>query len=590
MPLSLSERAARTVQSEIRAMSLECDKVKGINLAQGVCDTEVPEAVRAGAKEAIDGGINSYTRAEGLAPLRHAIAAKMRSFNDFECDPETEVIVHSGSTGSFYATCLALLNPGDEVILFEPYYGYHLNTLQAVGAVPVYVTLQAPDWMFSPQDLERVVSLKTRAILINSPGNPSGKVFNRRELELIADFARQHDLFVFTDEIYEYFIYEGRHISIATLPGMRERTITMSGYSKTFSITGWRIGYSICDAKWTQAIAHFHDLVYVCAPAPLQIGVAAGITKLPQSFYDQISMEYILKRDLLCGTLQEVGLTPSVPKGAYYVLANASILPGKTSKEKAMSLLQQTGVATVAGSAFYHGDGGENLLRFCFAKTDAELSEACLRLKRLQPSVVTKPTAAQSSPSYHLVIEGRDAAAYWLHVAVQAHTSLRQLDSFLREKWLDCCGHLSAFTIDNHRYSSNPMEDVGESSMDVLVGQVLQPTSKFYYEYDFGSPTELTLTAAALMEQEQEGHSEPVQLLARNELPNIPCENCGGSTLATRICSNCAWSGKGWLCEKCVAGHACGSDKFLPVVNSPRVGVCHYAGKSETPIHSPVTV
>jgi hypothetical protein len=261
-------------------------------------------------------------------------------------------------------------------------------------------------------------------------------------------------------------------------------------------------------------------------------------------------MEYILKRDLLCGTLQEAGLTPSVPKGAYYVLADASILPGKTSKEKAMSLLQQTGVATVAGSAFYHGDGGENLLRFCFAKTDAELAEACLRLKRLQTSVVTKPTAAQSSPSYHLVIEGRDAAAYWLHVAVQADTSLQQLDSFLREKWLECCGHLSAFIIDNHRYSSNPMEDVGESSMDVLVGQVLQPTSKFYYEYDFGSPTELTLTVATLMEQEQEGHSEPVQLLARNELPNIPCENCGESIPATRICSNCAWSGKGWLCEK----------------------------------------
>ena len=386
MPLSLSRRAARTVQSEIRAMSIACEKVQGINLAQGVCDTEVPEPVREGAKQAMDRGINSYTRAEGLAPIREAIAEKMRRFNGIECDPETEVIVNSGSTGSFYAACLALLNPGDEVILFEPYYGYHLNTLIAVEAVPLYVTLRAPDWQFNREDLERTVTLRTRAIVLNSPANPSGKVFTREELEWIAGFAKRHDLFVFTDEIYEYFIYEGRHISMATLPGMRERTITMSGYSKTFSITGWRVGYTVCDRRWARGISYFHDLIYVCAPAPLQIGVAEGIRQLPESFYREISIEYVRKRDLLCNTLNEIGLTPSVPKGAYYVLSDASILPGNTSREKAMYLLQETGVASVAGSAFYH-DGGENLVRFCFAKTDPELAEACRRLQTL-PSVL----------------------------------------------------------------------------------------------------------------------------------------------------------------------------------------------------------
>src|SRR5947209_8182092 len=397
MKLSLSQRAARTVQSEIRVMSIECEKVKGINLAQGVCDTEVPGPVRAGAKQAIDGGINSYTRSDGLKEIRDAIAAKMARFNGIQCDPETEVIVNAGSTGSFYAACLALLNAGDEVILFEPYYGYHLNTLLAVEAVPRFITLRAPEWNFSPDDLEQVVSPRLKGSMINSPANPSGKVFNRQELEWIAAFATKHDLFVFTDEIYEYFVYEGEHISPATLPGMWERTITMSGYSKTFSITGWRIGYTIAHRKWIQAMSYFNDLVYVCAPAPLPIGVAKGIRDLPESLYQQISEEYIQKRDLLCGTLTEIGLTPSIPKGAYYVLADASSLPGANAKEKTMYLLRETGVASVAGSAFYHGIGGENLVRFCFAKTDAELAEACRRLRALRVRAEQHVEASQAS-------------------------------------------------------------------------------------------------------------------------------------------------------------------------------------------------
>ena len=393
MPLSLSQRASRSVQSEIRAMSIACDKVQGINLAQGVCDTEVPLPVRQGAKAAMDNGVNSYTRAEGLAPIREAVAEKMQRFNGIDCDPEKEVIIGSGATGAFYAACLALLNPGDEVILFEPYYGYHLNTLIAAEAVSLYVTLRAPDWTFNREDLERVVTLRTRAIVLNTPANPSGKVFTREEMDWIAAFAKRHDLFVFTDEIYEYFVYEGKHISMATLPGMRERTITMSGYSKTFSITGWRIGYTVCEQRWAQGIAYFSDLIYVCAPAPLQLGVAEGIRQLPQSFYDEIGKEYVQKRNLLCDTLREIGLTPSIPKGAYYVLADASILPGKTSRDKALYLLGETGVATVAGSAFYHSGEGENLIRFCFAKTDAELTEACKRLRHL-PAKLQIPSLA----------------------------------------------------------------------------------------------------------------------------------------------------------------------------------------------------
>ena len=380
----LSERAKRIAQSEIRVMSIECEKVCGVNLAQGVCDTPVPLEVRRAAEQAIEQGHNSYTRLDGVHPLREQISRKMRSFNKVECDPEREVVVTAGSTGAFYCACLALLNPGDEVILFEPYYGYHLHTVLSVDAVPVYVRLAAPEWKFTPDDLSQAVTAKTRAIVVNSPANPSGKVFTREELGWIAEFATKHDLVVLTDEIYEYFLYDDlEHLSIATLPGMKERAITISGYSKTFSITGWRIGYAVADARWAHAIGYYSDLCYVCAPAPLQFGVAAGIAMLKDDFYADMREEYARKRDLICSTLQDVGLTPSVPQGAYYVLADASRLPGSSSKAKAMYLLEKTGVATVPGNAFYHDDGGENLIRFCYAKTDADLENACERLRKL---------------------------------------------------------------------------------------------------------------------------------------------------------------------------------------------------------------
>jgi aminotransferase len=276
MGLKLSERHEWVVQSEIRNMSIECDRMGGINLSQGICDVEVPAIVRAAAKEAMDSGCNSYTRYDGIAELRAAIAAKQKNFTGLEVDPEREIVVSAGSTGALYCACLALLNPGDEVILFEPYYGYHISTLVATQAVPVYVRTLPPRWEFSLEDLEKAVTSRTRGILINTPSNPTGKVFTRKELESISRFASRHDLFVFTDEIYEHFVYDGgRHLCPATLPGMKDRTITVSGLSKTFNITGWRIGYCLCDAMGPQSIGYFSDLVYVCAPPPA-VGVAKG--------------------------------------------------------------------------------------------------------------------------------------------------------------------------------------------------------------------------------------------------------------------------------------------------------------------------
>ena len=384
MSLTISRRSVEIVQSEIRNMSIECERVNGINLSQGICDLELALPVKQGAQDAIAQGQNHYTRYDGTAELRSAIAKKMWQYNHIQADPEENIIVSGGSTGAFYSACLALLNPGDEVILFEPYYGYHVNTLLTADAVPVYVSLKPPDWSFDPDELERVITPRSKGIMINTPANPSGKVFTRAELDWLADFAVRHQLFVFTDEIYEYFVYDGReHISPGSLEAIAHQTITISGYSKTFSITGWRIGYAICHKDWTQMIGYINDLVYVCGPAPLQAGVARGINELPAAFYTALCSEYLQKREKICHTLEQIGLTPYVPQGAYYVLADVSRLPGTSSKQKAMYMLDQTGVATVPGSAFYASNLGENQVRFCFAKSNEVLEEACQRLKLL---------------------------------------------------------------------------------------------------------------------------------------------------------------------------------------------------------------
>jgi aminotransferase len=379
-----NRRMADLAQSEIRAMTQACVRAKGLNMAQGVCDTPVPPAVLRAAGRAIDEGYNVYTRFDGLQELRQAIAWKLARDNGIMVDPESEVTVSAGATGAFHCACAALLNPGDEVILFEPYYQYHISALLAVDAVPVIVKMHPPKWMYELPELEKAVTSKTKAVIVNSPGNPSGKVFTREEMEGIAEFARKHDLFVFTDEIYEYFLYDGRcHVSLASLPGMAERTITIGGYSKTFSVTGWRIGYTAAARPWAQAIGAMNDLLYVCAPAPLQKGVADGILALPEDFYRDLARSYQDKRDRFCSALAEAGLTPSIPDGAYYVLADVSKLPGSTGKARAMYLLEHTGVAGVPGEAFFSGPEGASFIRFCYAKTDEDLEEACRRLTQI---------------------------------------------------------------------------------------------------------------------------------------------------------------------------------------------------------------
>jgi aminotransferase len=382
--LALSLLAPGTVQSEIRAMSAKCEEMGGINLAQGVCDTPVPAVVQEAAIQAIHDGHNIYTRMDGIARLRNAIAAKQQRDYSLTYDAETEVLVACGATAGLHAAAMALLNPGDDVLLFEPFYGYHVSTLKSMRVNPVLVPLAEPDWVLDTDALKKSVTTQTRAVILNTPSNPGGKVFTLAEIEAIAQVCQQHDLFLITDEIYEYFVYDGlRHISAATLPGMRERTVVISGFSKTFSVTGWRLGYVTADKKWMAAMSYFHDLTYVCAPSALQHGAAAGLEQLPPTFYTQLAADHQDKRTRMLSALTAAGLTPTKPAGAYYVLADATRLPGKTSAEKARHLLAVTGVASVAGSAFFRPGRGENLLRFCFAKKDHDLDEACARLRKL---------------------------------------------------------------------------------------------------------------------------------------------------------------------------------------------------------------
>jgi len=359
------ESRART--SPIRSMTVACARVGGVNLAQGVCDTPVPELVRRAAQSAIEAGANTYTRADGLPQLRRALAAKMRRDSRLEYDPESEVVVTSGATGAFYVAAQALLEPGDEVVLFEPYYGYHRNTLEALGAVPVYVPLAEGDFALDLRAFERALSLRTRALVLNTPGNPSGKVFARDELAALGEIACARE-----------------HLSPASLPGLRERTITMNALSKTFAITGWRIGWVAAPRALAEVFAHLHDLVYVCAPAPLQLACAAGLEKLDPEYYAAIGVEYQRKRDALCAALADAGLRPRVPQGSYFALADLSTLPGTTGDERAMALLERAGVACVPGTAFWHGAEGDQVGRFCFGKTDEDLAEACRRLRNIQ--------------------------------------------------------------------------------------------------------------------------------------------------------------------------------------------------------------
>jgi aminotransferase len=358
--------------------------MEGINMAQGVCDLPVPSEVIEGAKRAMDAGVNIYTPTEGLTRLRDAIAAKMKRFYDVEVSPE-QVLVSDGATGAFYTACLSLLEPGDEVILFEPYYGYHRSTLTSLGAVPTFVRLEAPEWKLDMDALEAAVTAKTRGIVICNPANPSGKVFTREELEAIGAFAEKHDLIVFSDEMYEHFLYDGAvHIPALSIPSLEGRCVTMSGFSKVFSVTGWRLGYAIAPQHVIEAMAQFNDLIYVCAPAPLQIGAAVGLEQLGDGYYAQLAQIHQHKRDLFCNALRDAGLVLSIPKGAYYIMADVSSVSGSDDFAKAMRILEETGVASVPGRAFYHDDAGRNMVRFCYSKPLDVLQEAAQRIRKLR--------------------------------------------------------------------------------------------------------------------------------------------------------------------------------------------------------------
>jgi len=382
--MRIATRLQGLLQSEIRRMTRECERVGGINLGQGICDLPTPPLVRDGAIAAIRENRSTYSFAEGAAELRQAIAKKLQRDNGLRADPASEICVTVGASGAYAAAIHALLDPGDGILLLEPYYGYHLNAAIVAGFTPEFLALSPPDFALREEALEAAITPRTRAVVLCTPSNPSGKMFSREELSALARVADRHDLLVITDEIYEYIRYDGRpHLSPASIPELAARTVTIMGLSKTFSITGWRLGYTFAPAEMTKAIGLVNDLYFVCAPTPLQLGAAAGFAA-PASYFSELQSGYQRKPDVICAALRRAGLPPIVPQGAYYVLADCSRLGFATSREAAMHVLEATRVASVAGSAFYRGAEGDKLLRFCFAKDDTVLEVACGRLASLR--------------------------------------------------------------------------------------------------------------------------------------------------------------------------------------------------------------
>jgi aminotransferase len=377
----LCERLRGLGQSEIRNMTRECERVGGINLGQGLGDLPTPPLVRDGAIQAIHDRKATYSFPEGIVELRRAIATKLERDNGIAADPQREIVVTVGSSGGYACALMGLLNPGDGIVLFEPYYGYHLNAAVLAGLEPQFVALEPPAFDLDEQRLRAAIRPNTRAVVLCTPSNPSGRMYGEADLRMLERVLREHDLLLITDEIYEYIIYDGRrHVSAATIGSLRERTVTLMGLSKTFSITGWRLGYAVAPEPLARAMTLANDLFYVCAPTPLQHGVAAGFAA-PRAFFETLKAEYQERRDVLCDALEEAGLRPIRPQGAYYVLADVGALGFPSAKAAAMALLEQTKVASVPGTAFYQSAAGEKLLRFCFAKDVAVLREAADRIR-----------------------------------------------------------------------------------------------------------------------------------------------------------------------------------------------------------------
>ncbi len=388
----ISERVQGFTESVIREMTRVVAQLGGVNLAQGMPNFPPPPELVAAAHRAIDGDFHQYAITWGAANLRAAIADKYGSFYGMDVDPERHVTVCCGSTETMLSTLLAVLNPGDEVVIFEPFYENYGPGCIISGAKPVFVPLEPPDFAFDPDRLRRAVSPRTKAIVFNSPNNPSGKVFDRAELQTIADVCLEHGLLAITDEIYEHIVYDGLgHTPIATLPGMAERTITISGISKSYSVTGWRVGYAVAPEAISVGIRRAHDFVTVGAPAPLQEAAVTAL-RLPAEYYVRLREAYQARRDLLWGYVERAGFVAWKPKGAYYILTDVTrFMKAAGIRDDyafAMYLIKEVGVATVPGSSFYaHTELGRTKIRFCFPKTDDMLREAGERLQKLRALV-----------------------------------------------------------------------------------------------------------------------------------------------------------------------------------------------------------
>jgi aspartate/methionine/tyrosine aminotransferase len=377
-------RSTRTIgfqESVIRDMSRRAIKYGAVNLAQGYPDFPAPDLVKHAATKAIDADINQYANTWGAKPLRNAISRKYREFYGLEYDPEREITVCCGATEGMIASLLAVTNPGDEIVVFEPFYENYRPDALLCGAVSKLVTLHPPHWSFDPDELRAAFSKRTKAIILNSPNNPTGRVFTYEELTYIASLAKEFDTLVITDEIYEHILYDGaRHVPMATLPEMRERTLIVNSMSKTYSVTGWRIGWVMAPADLADAVRKVHDFLTVGAAAPLQQAGAEALS-MPPSYYDGLAQSYTRKRDLILSQLDAAEMDYYPPKGAYYVLCEITKFGFRNDIEFTQHLIENVGVACVPGSSFFSDPArGSQIIRFCFCKKEETLLEAGARL------------------------------------------------------------------------------------------------------------------------------------------------------------------------------------------------------------------
>jgi aspartate/methionine/tyrosine aminotransferase len=381
------ERTARRThsftESVIREMTRVAREHDAVNLAQGFPDFPAPHLLKEAACEAIRGDINQYAITWGAPSLRHALARKYAARYDMEIDTEREITVTCGGTEAMASVMLAVVDPGEEVIVFEPFYENYGPDAVLCEAKPVFVTLEAPEYRLDKDMLLEAVSPRTRAIVINTPNNPTGRVFSRDEIQAIADVCVEHDILAITDEIYEHIYYEGEHVPLATFEGMRDRTITISGLSKTFSVTGWRIGTIVAPPVLTSAIRKVHDFLTVGAPAPLQEACAVGLEQLPEAYYTEMVSSYRERGEVLVSALQDAGFKCRFPEGAYYVLADFSEISDEDSMTFGKRLTAEGGVAPVPGGSFFSvPERGHSLARFVFCKRIETLREAGDRLRR----------------------------------------------------------------------------------------------------------------------------------------------------------------------------------------------------------------